>query len=303
MVNPTYGKGTDTNNYTPNIVEELDSIGKIAMQIIREIDTADPLAVFDKQPIDKGDTIEQAVIKLVESSGYDFEGKDALTRDKAVKMAVRYFKNWTRAVFKQTVDLVEVREILESGKNTDEVASRLVSTLGRSDIYEKYTNVKGLLKFGSTADSTGAYPMVNLGSIEKVNNSTDYKGLLKKLKDTLKGMTFVNTDFNVVGIKRSANINDLMVIMPYKLKNATDVDELTGVFNLDKAEISKRILEIDSDDNIVYVVDKNAILVFTKLYEMANQKNGSGLFYNYFLHVERMYAISPLFNAAFFEVK
>ena len=73
------------------------------------------------------------------------------------------------------------------------------------------------------------------------------------------------------------------------------------VFNLDKAEIRNRIIEIDSTDNIVYIVDRNAILDYTRLYEMVNQLNADGLFYNYFLHVEDLFAISPLFDCCFFE--
>ena len=96
---------------------------------------------------------------------------------------------------------------------------------------------------------------------------------------------------------------DIRIIMPYTIKNAIDVDELSGVFNLSKAEIESKIIETDTDEHYIYIVDQNAILDFTRLYEMVSQLNADGLFFNYFLHVERLFAISELFDGCFFEYK
>ena len=88
-------------SYVPNTYSSLDDmIGKIAHQIIKEVDTKNPLAVFDKVPVDNGDTIEQAVVKLVQANAYDSTGAGALTRETAVSCAVRYFNNWQRHTYK-----------------------------------------------------------------------------------------------------------------------------------------------------------------------------------------------------------
>lgn len=294
----------DGLTYEPNSYAELgDAIGKIAYQIIRQVEAKDPLAVFDKIPVNKGDTIEQAVIKLVEAQGYDRTGADALTRATQSKMLVRYFNNWERRVYKTTVDRSELRKILVEGTDTESVATNLVSVLAQSRIDEKFQNVKALFKWGATAGSLGEGTTIlkSLGTVPAVNGATDYKGILKKIKNTVKGMKFMNADFNTAGLRRRTNEEDIYIIAPYTLITDTAVDELSGVFNLDKAEIRNRIIEIDSTDNIVYVVDQNAILDFTRLYEMVNQLNASGLFYNYFLHVEDLFAISPLFDGCYFE--
>lgn len=294
----------DGLTYEPNSYAELgDAIGKIAYQIIRQVEAKDPLAVFDKIPVNKGDTIEQAVIKLVEAQGYDRTGADALTRATQSKMLVRYFNNWERRVYKTTVDRSELRKILVEGTDTESVATNLVSVLAQSRIDEKFQNVKALLKWGATAGSLGEGTTVlkSLGTVPAVNGAMDYKGILKKIKNTVKGMKFVNADFNTSGLRRKTDESDIYIVAPYSLITSLDVDELAGVFNLDKAEIRNRIIEIDSTDNIVYIVDQNAILDFTRLYEMVNQLNASGLFYNYFLHVEDLFAISPLFDGCYFE--
>lgn len=294
----------DGLTYEPNSYAELgDAIGKVAYQIIRQVEAKDPLAVFDKIPVNKGDTIEQAVVKLVEAQGYDRTGADALTRATQSKMLVRYFNNWERRVYKTTVDRSELRKILVEGTDTESVATNLVSVLGQSRIDEKFQNVKALFKWGATAGSLaeGTTVLKSLGTVPAVGGAMDYKGILKKIKNTVKGMKFVNADFNTSGLRRKTAEEDIYIVAPYSLITSLDVDELAGVFNLDKAEIRNRIIEIDSTDNIVYIVDQNAILDFTRLYEMVNQLNASGLFYNYFLHVEDLFAISPLFDGCYFE--
>lgn len=294
----------DGATYQPNTYAELgEMIGKIAHQIIRQVEAKDPLAVFDKMPVNKGDTIEQAVIKLVEASTYDKAGTQALTRATNEKMLVRYFNNWERRKYKQTVDRSELRKVLVEGTSAEDVTTNLVAVLGQSRIDDKFQNVKALLKWGATAGSLGEDTTVlkSLGTVPAVGGVTDYKGILKKIKNTVKGMKFVNADFNTAGLRRKTNDEDIYIIAPYTLITAIDVDELAGVFNLDKAEIRSRIIEIDSTDNIVYIVDRNAILDYTRLYEMVNQLNADGLFYNYFLHVEDLFAISPLFDGCYFE--
>ena len=62
-------------------------------------------------------------------------------------------------------------------------------------------------------------------------------------------------------------------------------------------KFKERIIEIDSGDNI-YIVDEFAVLVYTRLYQMATMPyNADNLSKNFVLHTDRLYAISPLFDA------
>ena len=294
-------------SYTPNLYSSLDDmIGKIAHQIIKGIETKDPLAVFDKVPVDNGDTIEQAVVKLIDASAYDSTGAGALTRETATSVAVRYFNNWQRHTYKKTIDMSILRKVMTSGASAEEVADKIVSTMSRSRIHDKYKSLVALLQWGRTIGSYDASTEV----IQKIGTTIsagsdgriDSKAILRKLKNTIKGFGFVSTSYNVPAIKQSSLMDDIYVVMSYKLRNALDVDELAGVFNLEKDRIDAKIIEIDDDDAYIYVLDQNAILDFTRLNEMVSQLNADGLFYNYFLHIEDMFAVSPLFNTGYIEV-
>ena len=301
------------DKYTPNQYEELgNAIGKIAEQVLRGVSAEDKLSVFDKKPVDNGDTIEQAVVKLVEGKDYDRTGTHTLDRDTTEKLAVSYFKNWTPATYKTTIDKSEIRKILETGKGVEEVADKLVGTLSESEKYDKYSMLKDLLAWGKTsADGGTGDVFIKLGDVGVKDGATDYKGILKLLKNTVKGMQYVSTKYNKAGIKQRSFADDIVIIAPYQLITNTDVDDLAGVFNLDKAEVRGRIIEIDVDDtkgsasnpnyNFVYILDKWSVLSYTRLYEMDNQKNAEGRFWNYYLQTDRLYALSKLFNGAYFK--
>lgn len=287
-------------SYTPNLYSTFDNmIGKIAHQIIKEVETKNPLAVFDKLPVDNGDTIEEAVVKLIDAAAYDPTGANALTRETASNCAVRYYKNWQRHTYKKTIDYSTIRKVLTSGKGAEEVADKIVSAMGNSRIHDKYSSLVALLKWGrqvgsydvSTAviQSSNQIPALSGGEI-------DAKSIIKKIKNTIKAFSFVSTSYNVPAIKQSCSLDDIYIVMSYKMKTALDVDELAGVFNLEKERIDAKIIEIDDDDNYIYVLDQKAILDYTRLNEMVSQLNADGLFQNYFLHIEDLFAISPLFN-------
>lgn len=293
-----FGNGVLGTAYEPNTYAELGNmIGKVALQIIREIEAKNPLSVLSKGEITNGDTVEQAVTKLVEASGYDQTGAGALTRDQREKLAVRYFKNWQRHTYKTTVDYAKIRKVMQTGMGAEDIAQKLVAELGQSAINDRFQSLKALLTYGSTVDS-GSTIFVDKSTT--ASGDTTIKTLLKDIKNTIKQMTFVNSTCNSGNIERATKVEDIIIVMPYTLKNAIDVDELSGVFNLSKEEISQKIIETDDIANrCVYIVDRNAILDYRRLYEMADQKNADGLFWNFFLHEENLFALSQLFDGCF----
>ena len=287
-------------SYVPNTYTSFDDmIGKIAHQIIKEVETKNPLAVFDKVPVDNGDTIEEAVVKLIDANAYDPTGAGALSRETATSVAVRYYNNWQRHTYKKTIDYSIIRKVLTSGKGAEEVADKIVSAMSNSRVHDKFKSLVDLLQWGRTIGSYDASTAVIKSGTPIAAGSdgrVDAKAVLRALKNYVKGFTFVDTAYNVPAIKQSSPLENIYIVMNYAMKNALDIDELAGVFNLDKAEIGTRIIEIDEDIDYIYIIDERAILDYTRLNEMVSQINADGLFYNYFLHIEDLFAISPLFN-------
>lgn len=300
-------KGTPT--WTPNNISEVGNMaGKIAEQVIREVEADDRLAVFDKKLVENGDTIETVVTNLAVGTSYDSTGAGALTRSNP-SLSVRYFKDWDRRKFKTTIDTSALRKVLEAPKNVSELSTKIVGELSEGDKQEKYDYTKQLLRDSkATADGGTSTLGGTLVNYETVAFSTgiQYKKVLTALKNAVSKMTFVNNSCNSAGIKRKTRKEDIVILMPYYLKNEIDVNDLAGAFNLSKAEVESKIIEIDdapvSKYTYIYVVDRNAVLTYTRLFAMEDQKNADGFYWNYFLHTERLYAICPLFDAGYIKV-
>ena len=309
-VNPTYDDGVGGASYEPTSIEELGGmIGKIANSVIRENSTVNHLSVFDKGLVDNGDTIEQAVVLLAQSQAYDSTGAHTLDRETSAKFAVKYFKDWTAKVYKKSVDLPELRKVLTKGVSASDVSAKVVSSTTEGDKQEQYEDIRDMMKWGrQSADGGTGAMLVNATTVnyDTVNGTIDYKGVLVAMKDAISGMKFTNTSFNVGSVKRRTLPEDIFILMPYQLKNRIDVEELAGVFNLDKAEIKDRIIEIDTTNEsgfyYIYIVDRWAVLDYTRLYEMLNQLNAEGHFWNYYLHTERLYGLSGLFDACYIKI-
>ena len=307
-ITTNYDGGVAPGSFTPNSVSDLGSmLCKVAEQVIREVSADDKLSVFDKMPVDNGDTIEQAVVKLASPRSYDKTGANALSR-KTPAIAVKMFNSWTRLVFDTTVDIAQMRKVLTTGKGASELSTKVVASLSEGDKFTKYKFMKDLLAWGRQ-DGTGKV-FVQKANVEMSGGAVNYKEVLVQMKNIISGMQYVNADYNSAELPRRTLKDDIYLLIPYKLKNRLDVEELAGVFNLEKDRIDAHIIELDIDESDfggkylpVYIVDKWAMLDYTRLYEMADQKNADGLFWNYFLHTERLYGISPLFDACYFWVQ
>lgn len=293
MVEQSYTGGVNATGYTPDVQEDLGMINKIAHSIIRNVEAFDPLNVFNKLPVDKGTTVEQVVVGLAEATAYNKDGgATEFFENYPPNMSVRYFDDYKHLIFPVDIKRNEIRKVLTKDNGVEELATKIVASLTEGDKYDKFTRTKGLLKWAR--DNSIFKKLTDV-------TKTNYTEILLTIKNAVSGMKFVNADYNTSGLKRRTRNEDIFIIMPYTVKNSIDVNELAGVFNLSKAEIENKIIEIDEGDTI-YIVDQNAILIYTQLYEMYNWLDINTLDMKYKLHVERMYATSPLFDACYFNL-
>ena len=60
----------------------------------------------------------------------------------------RYFDEWNGRQFKAVVSDSQIRKVLLSGKNVDEISQKVVANLTESEGYEDYIAMKALLADG-----------------------------------------------------------------------------------------------------------------------------------------------------------
>lgn len=289
-VTPTYTGGVLPANYDATVESTLNMVEKIAKQAIYMIETDDHLYPLEKGDIDNGTDVEQVVVNLAAGSVFNPD-RDAFSAA-APNLAVRYFKDWTSFQYDAKLSKNDIRKVMQPGGSAEQLADMVVGNLAQSYMQENYEIIRDMFADANIRQVS----MKEIGSVAK----NDYKGILTELKNAVSGMKFVNTDYNAAGIKRRTREEDLFILMPYKIKNSIDVNELSGVFNLSKDEIAARIIEIDpTDANAIYILDRHAAQVYTRIYGMESIRNPANQTTYYYLTVDKLYAMSPLFDCAY----
>lgn len=285
-VTPSYASPITAANFEPT-VNTLGPIEKIAKQAVYNVIADDRLSPLEKGALNNGADVEQIVVQLAESSAYD---PDSVTNFSASNpsLAVRYFKTHTERTYKVKVADKEIRKIRLAGSEED-IAGMIASSLANGYIQENYEAIRDMFEDEDIRDTA-----VTLSATVENN---DYKAILLAIKNAVSGMTFVNSDYNGAGIKRRTRLDDIVILMPYTVKNAIDVNELAGVFNLSKDELPGRMIEIDSANaDFIYILDRNAAQIYTFYYGMESARNIDGKYTEFNLTVDKMYALSPLFD-------
>ena len=292
-VTPTYNTGILPANYTATVESTLSMVEKIAKQALYMIETDDHLYPLEKGDIDNGTDIEQVVVQLAAGNAFDAH-KDAFSAADP-SLAVRYFKTWTPYQYNVKVTDDDIRKVMMPGRSYTELADMIVGNLAQSYMQENYEIIRDMF-----ADAT-----VRTNCMKKIGTATNnnYKDILTQIKNAVSGMKFVNTTYNAAGVKRRTRAEDIIILMPYTIKNAMDVNELASVFNLSKDELDARIIEIDpATANAIYILDRNAAQIYTRVYGMESIRNPANRTSYYYLTVDKMYAMSPLFDCAYIEL-
>lgn len=285
-VTPSYASPITAANYEPT-VNKLGPIEKIAKQAVYNVIADDRLSPLEKGALNNGADVEQIVVQLAESSAYD---PDSVTNFSASdpSLAVRYFKTHTERTYKVKVADKEIRKI-RLARSEEDIAGMIASSLANGYIQENYEAIRDMFEDEDIRDTA-----VTLSATVENN---DYKAILLAIKNAVSGMTFVNSDYNGAGIKRRTKLEDIVILMPYTVKNGTDVNELAGVFNLSKTELPGRMIETDSANaDFIYILDRNAAQIYTFYYGMESDRNIAGKYTEFNLTVDKMYALSPLFD-------
>lgn len=291
------GQGTPV----ANVNDILGILEPVCEQTIYTVPSSDPLfEVFTKEPVDTGAEVEVILLQDANIEQYDADGKNVF-KPRDVHMITQYFNEYEHPVYTTTKYYDEIRKVAISPSHANELGAAIVmqNTETRDD--QRYIKEKGML-----AQFKTDYPTLNAGT------ATDGKDLTKLIRNAVKSFGYKNSDYlaynvdhasdlDFTPIKNRAFPDNIRIIVPYKILSTLDIDTLAYVFNLSKTDMLAKIIEIDSEDGIVYVVDKRAWMRKSQLDEMGDFDNPEGRFVNFFLHTTDMYAFVTVFKSCWID--
>lgn len=276
----------------------------IALQVLHDVQSENPLfEVFEREAVDTAKEIEEIIIGDANVEEYDADGKTALTPRDTWNIA-RYYNDYDHKVYTTTKYRNEIRSVVINSENEARYVASLVNGLARKRDDWTYDKQKAILK-----DIATTYPKLKAATITAGDSAAMGEALTIAIRDTIDNLRFKNYNFVANNIdnetstkfKQRAYLEQIRIIVPYKVFNRLNIGWLASVYNLDKTDLLSKIVTIDTDDGIVYVIDKRSVFRYPQTDEILEQENAEGNFTTYFLHATAMMGFSPLFKFAFID--
>ena len=276
----------------------------IALQVLHDVQSENPLfEVFEREAVDTAKEIEEIIIGDANVEEYDADGKTALTPRDTWNI-VRYYNDYDHKVYTTTKYRNEIRSVVVNPENESRYVASLVNGLARKRDDWTYDKQKAILK-----DIVSTFPKLKAATITAGDSAAMCEALTIAIRDTIDNLRFKNYNFVANNIdnetstkfKQRAYLEQIRIIVPYKVFNRLNIGWLASVYNLDKTDLLSKIVTIDTDDGIVYVIDKRSVFRYPQTDEILEQENAEGNFTTYFLHVNAMMGFSPLFKFAFID--
>lgn len=311
-----YGNPTHSNEFINAL------INRIALVRIQSATFNNPYKHLKKGYLEFGETVEDIFVGIIRAIKYDPEkgaGRE-FKRTLPNVQSVFHATNW-RVIYPITIEKQTLKRAFTSVDGVTNLITSIINQVYQSAEYDEYLLFKYLL---IKAISHGkVYPQpIDTTSMNSV--AVAFRGKSNLLPIDMTGR------FNEAHVQNNTPIDKQCIFMDADFNAKFDVEVLASAFNMNKADFIGKLHLIDdfsSFDNERFeeirkestgleevttdeltrmknvkgvLVDEEWFQVYDNLFEFDETRVGSGLYWNYWLHVWKTISYSPFANAIVF---
>ena len=283
-----------------------------------------PWAGFKKGLLEYGETVEEIFVNIAKPFTYDPEKAetDIFKREIPDVRAAFHTMNYQK-FYKVSVSNDQLRQAFLSADGITDLIGRIIDSLYTGANYDEFLTMKYLIA-----------KMALAGNIYAVNVPEVTADNARSVVSTIKGIgneiQFMSTKYNIAGVQTYTDPRYMYLIKNSKFDAIIDVEVLAQAFNMEKSEFLGRQILVDSfgtldnerlailfQDDPTYteiteeelkmldaipalMVDESWFMIFDNYYNMTEQYNGEGLYWNYWYHVWKTFSVSPFSNAVLY---
>lgn len=264
---------------------------------------SNPFADFFSDMLPAGYAIEDLYIDLITGAvpAWNDDGTVAMSRADPSVTGIYHKENYENQ-YKLSSSYASVKNAFMTVEGIEHFLNRVASVLQSSCEYDIYLQCIELL---STAYNNGA---IKAEYGHSTANSSGCAALLKAIRKTVKGFEFMNNKYNELGFATRSRKEDIVIVIKSGVLEDLNVDYLAGVFNLSRADITERIIEVPDDygfgtfdtngtEVLAMVLDKRFMKIVPTLYEATSILNPASLATNNFLTVIFIFSYANFINA------
>lgn len=259
-----------------------------------------PLSIFKKENLYWGSTVQEIAVKWIKAHGYKDDAEDLLKMHRP-EAAVWFYENNRRDQYPISWTDDELRQAFVDDFGLNRFVAQIMETPRNSDNYDEMNIMLALIRHYE--QNLGFYK-VHLDAAP--NDEASAKSLLKALRATAGRMRFPSTQYNALNvhdIPAYANPQQMVLLIEPEYLASLDVDALSAVFQLDKADVPYRVIQVPN----LGIPGAVALLVSTDWYQARDTLYGTTQFYNpqtlsntMYLNHWGIYGVSPFTPCALF---
>lgn len=258
------------------------------------------LSVFKKENLYWGSTVQEIAVKWIKAHGYKDDAEDLLKMHRP-EASVWFYEMNRKDQYPISWTDDELRQAFVDDFGLNRFIAQIMETPRNSDEYDEMYIMLALINHYE--QNLGFYK-VHLDAAP--TDEASAKTLLKALRSTAGRMRFPSTQYNALNvhdIPAYANPQQMVLLIEPEYLASLDVDALSAVFQLDKADVPYRIIQVPT----LGIPGAVALLVSTDWYQVRDTLYGTTQFYNpqtlsntMYLNHWGIYGVSPFTPCALF---
>jgi hypothetical protein len=311
-----FGNPTHSNEFINAL------INRIALVRMQSATFNNPYKHLKKGYLEFGETVEDIFVGIINAVKYDAEkgASREFKRTLPNVQSVFHMTNW-RVMYPITIEKQALKRAFTSADGVTNLITSIIDQVYQSAEYDEYLLFKYLL---IKAISHGKVYPQPIDTTDMDSVAVAFRGKSNLLPIDMTGR------FNESHVQNNTPIDKQCIFMDADFNAKFDVKVLASAFNMDKAtfigklhliddfasfdnerfeairEESTGLEEVTTDElNLMknvkgVLVDEEWFQIYDNLFEFDETRVGSGLYWNYWLHVWKTISYSPFANAIVF---
>ena len=298
-------QGSDYTAVSNQFLEALHN--KVLYQTVASMNFANPFKQFDSFPINYGDTIENIFVEMPKGYAFNKDATDPFTKVvpsvKALYATINYEMQYATTIEDSLLRRACLTEYGFMG-----LIDSILGQLAKAMSLDEYFATIGMLN-NKDLFAQGIETLSVSG-----DDAAIAKTVTKKIINTVSSFKLPMTTNNKLGVMQVTDPSDVLLIIKYGLLDDINLDYLTGVFNLSKVDLVKRIIQVDgfkiaNDSGTLVGEDIDFMIVDTKAFDMHTALQDGGLIYNpkgkytnHFYNLWKIMSFKYFYNARAFKL-
>ena len=261
---------------------------------------SNPLGIFKKKKLMYGNSVQEMVPKWIRAHSYVDDAEDVFKMARP-DVSTWYHSQNRRDRYDITINEQELRTAFTDSYGLNKLVAAIMNTPTNADEYDEYRIMLQLLAFYANNWSFYQHHL----SAAPTDEATG-KELLTAVRAYAGKLRFPSTVYNCKAIEDVpvfVKPSELVLLLTPDVQANIDVNTLASVFQLDKADIKYRTVEVDEFPmpNVVAILTtEDFFQCYDTVYETTSMYNPKTLGTNYFLHHWGIYSVSPFVPAIAF---